>query len=95
MNEMTTAVAAGVGSDAQLVARPIGEIARQTDSPIKLTHLNEHSLQSQAEHAKQFRELDQQRRNLEREHANVNVNRRPENTDERRDGRRAGPGRAG
>ncbi|HEY2414429.1 MAG TPA: hypothetical protein VGI40_19445 [Pirellulaceae bacterium] len=83
--------AAGVGHDAQLVARPIGEIARQGDSPIKLTHLNDHALQTQAQQVKQIRELDVQRKNLEREHAQVNLSRPTDANDQLRDRSKTGP----
>jgi len=88
---LKTPAAAAVGRDAQLVARPIGEIARQGDSPIKFTHLNEHALQTQAEHAKQIRELDAQRKNLERQHAHVNFNRPADGADQVRDRGKTGP----
>jgi hypothetical protein len=87
---MRTPAAAGVGHDAQLVARPIGEIARQNDSPIKFTHLNEHLLQTQTEQVKRIRELDVQRKNLERQHARVDFNRPAEGVERIRDGDKAG-----
>jgi len=55
----------------QLTAHHITEVARQTDSPLKLKKIDEHTLQTQVEHAKQLREVDGARRNLEREHAHV------------------------
>jgi hypothetical protein len=55
----------------QLTAHHIAEVAQKSDSPLKLKKIDEHTLQAQVEHAKQLREVDTVRRNLEREHAHV------------------------
>ncbi len=53
----------------QLTAHHIAEVAQNTDSPLKLKKIDERTLQTQADHARQLREVDTARRDLEREHA--------------------------
>jgi hypothetical protein len=57
----------------QLTASHITEVARQTDPPLKLKKIDDRALQAQVEHAKQLREVDTARKNLEREHAHVST----------------------
>src|SRR4029079_9909097 len=57
----------------QLTASHITEVARQTDAPLKLKKIDQRSHQAQAEHAKELRNVDNIRKNLEREHAHVST----------------------
>jgi hypothetical protein len=57
----------------QLTASHITEVARQTDAPLKLKKIDDRTFQAQVEHAKQLREVDTARKNLEREHAHVST----------------------
>src|SRR5205085_1120853 len=57
----------------QLTARHIADVARQPDATLKLKKLDEQTLRAQTEHARQIREVDVARRNLEQQHAHTNL----------------------
>jgi hypothetical protein len=70
---MNSPAARAINADAQLVARPIAEVSRRGDSPLRVSRLDDRALETQAKQAKQLREFDAERRKQEREQTKVSM----------------------
>jgi hypothetical protein len=67
----------GAAVSTQLTARTISEAARKGDTNFKLRRIDDRELQAQVQRTKKIRELDDARRKIERENAQVSATRTP------------------